>query len=136
MLRSNTKRIRGQRGQSLIETALMVIIIFTVVFWVFELCMLMYTYTVIADAANEGVRYAIVHTDGDQAGTETRVKDFAKLSMHNTSAIDVDVSFPDASTEPPNRVRVTVSYTYVPWLGVFTTPPTMSAFAEGRLVVN
>ncbi len=63
-------RWRRQRGQSLLETALMIVVIFTVVFWVFELGWLMYTYSVLADAVNEGVRYAIVHSGGDVAGTQ------------------------------------------------------------------
>ncbi len=60
MLRTSQIRSRLQRGQSLLETAMMIVVIFTVVFWIFELGWLMYTYAVMADAANEGVRYAIV----------------------------------------------------------------------------
>jgi len=29
-----------------------------------------------------------------------------------------------------------VSYTYVPYLKVFITPPTLTAYAEGRMVVK
>jgi Flp pilus assembly protein TadG len=136
MQRNKQDRWRRQRGQSLLETALMIVIIFTVVFWVFELGQLMYTYTVIADAANEGVRYAIVHSGGDVAGTTARVKSFAATSMHDISAISVTVNDPDGSYDPPNLVSVKVSYTYVPSLKVFTTPPTLSAYAEGRMVVQ
>jgi len=45
--------------------------------FVFELGWLMYTYTVMADAVNEGVRYAMVHAGGDVAGTQAKVKAFA-----------------------------------------------------------
>src|SRR5437868_828537 len=111
-------RIRSprQRGQSLLETALMIVVIFSIVFWIFELGWLMYTYSVMADAANEGVRYAIVHSGGDVTGTQSKVTTFARTSLHNTSALSTSVTFPDGSAAPPNRVRVTVSYTYVPWL--------------------
>ena len=136
MWRSKQDRWRRQRGQSLLETALMIVIIFTVVFWVFELGQLMYTYTVITDAANEGVRYAIVHSGGDVAGTTARVKSFAATSMHDISAISVTVTPLDTTYDPPNRVSVKVSYTYVQSLKVFTTPPTLSAYAEGRMVVQ
>lgn len=130
-------RLRNQRGQSLLETAIMIIVVFTVVFWVFEIAWLMYTYTVMADAANEGVRYAIVHSS-DGAGTPAWatttqvVKTFAKSSLHDTSAITVTVT-PAAATVP-NSVTVQVSYTYVPWLNGFMTPPTMTAYAKGNLV--
>src|SRR2546429_3197629 len=65
-------RLQGQRGQALIESLLMLVVIITVVLWVFELGWLMYTYSVLADAANEGVRYAIVHSGADPTGTQTR----------------------------------------------------------------
>ena len=45
------KRCRGQRGQSTIETALVIVLMITVIFSIFEICELMYTYSVIADAA-------------------------------------------------------------------------------------
>jgi Flp pilus assembly protein TadG len=128
-------RLKRQRGQSLLETAMMIVVIFTVVFWIFELGWVMYTYAVMADAANEGVRYAIVHSGGDAAGTQAKVKTFAQTSLHDVSAISTSVSFPDGSAAPPNHVVVTVSYTYVPWLKQFINTPTMTTYAEGRMIV-
>jgi Flp pilus assembly protein TadG len=116
----------------------MIIVIFTVFFFVFELGELMYTYSVLADAANEGVRYAIVHSGaGDADGTtKARVKAFATTSMHDVSAISISVSAPDTTYTPPNRVRVTVSYVYIPYLPKFITAPTMTTYAEGRMVAQ
>src|SRR5215471_10802232 len=102
MRRSTPVRFRNQRGQSLLETAMMIVVIFTVIFWIFELSWLMYTYNVMADAANEGVRYAIVHSGGDSAGTITTVKTFAQTSLHDIKNISVSVSFPNGSAAPPN----------------------------------
>src|SRR5947208_11944307 len=101
-------RIRSprQRGQSLLETALMIVVIFTVVFWIFELGWLMYTYSVLADAANEGVRYAIVHSGGDPSGTASRVVAFAGTSMHKVSGISVVVIHHDGGFVQHHRVRV------------------------------
>ena len=129
-------RVRRQRGSSLLETALLIVVVFTVVFWVFEMCWLMYTYSVLADAANEGVRYAIVHAGADSSGTTARVKTVAGASMHDVTAITVTVTAPDLDYVPPHRVRVTVSYTYVPYLGQFISAPTMHADAEGAMVVK
>jgi Flp pilus assembly protein TadG len=127
----------AERGQSLLETALMIVVILTLVFSIFEIGWLMYTYTVMADAANEGVRHAIVNSGGDPTGTSNKVKSFASTSLHDVSAISVAVSDPDGDYAPPHRVRVTVSYTYVPWLSAFmTSPPTMSTYSEGRMVVQ
>ena len=135
MRRSVPAQFRNQRGQSLLETAVMMVVIFTVVFWVFEIGWLMYTYTVMADAANEGVRYAIVHSGGDPTGTQSKVKTFAQTSLHNTSGISVSVSFPDGNSAPPNRVQVIVTYTYVPWLSNYISTPTMKTYSEGRMIV-
>jgi len=123
----------------------MIIVIFMAVFFVFELGWLMYTYSVLADAANEGVRYAIVHSGGDPTGTVAKVKTFASISMHDTSAITVSVTFgspgvdgcgPGGSSAPPNLVCVAVAYLYIPFLPKFITAPTMHAYAEGRMVAQ
>src|ERR1043165_1897066 len=110
MTRKIPIRSRKKRGQSLLETALMIVVIFNVVFWIFEVGWLTYTHSVMADAANEGVRHAIVRSGGDRAGTKAAVLAFAKISLHNTSAIDVQVNFPDGSAAPPNQVEVVVTY--------------------------
>jgi Flp pilus assembly protein TadG len=131
-----------ERGQSLLETAMVIVVIFIVVFWVFELGWLMYTYTVMADAANEGVRFAVVNhdpADSDNSGiktsTQARVKLFAKTSLHNVDAITVDVTFPNGNNStPPNPVQVNVTYTYLPWLSGFINTPTMRTYAKGNMV--
>ena len=129
-------RWRGESGQSLLETSMMMVIIFVIVFWMFEVGWLMYTYSVLADAANEGVRYSIVHSGGDAAGTQATVESFAAASLHDVSAISTSLTFPDGGATPPNRVRVTVTYTYIPYLPSFMSAPTMHAYAEGRMVVQ
>src|SRR5216683_7476515 len=134
---SEQPRWRRQRGQSLLETAMMMIVIFTLVFWVIELGYFTYTYAILADAANEGVRHSIVTSGGDVAGTQTVVKNFVATSPQNvSSSISTSVTFPDGSAAPPNRVRVAVTYTYIPALPQFITAPTMHSFAEGRMVAQ
>ncbi len=150
MRRSTQNRKGRERGQATVEAAISIIIVFVVTFWVFELAWLMYTYTVIADAANEGVRHAIVTSGGGGSGTQTCgggptgtaqvVCNFAKLSLHDVSALSVTVTFPGppaGSTTPPNPVQVQVTYTYIPYLSTFMNPaPGMSAYAQGRMVVQ
>jgi Flp pilus assembly protein TadG len=136
MRRNTQTRWQHQAGQSLLETAIVIPVIFMVVFFVFELGWVLYTYSVMADAVNEGVRYAMVHAGGDVAGTQAKVRAFAGTSLHNVSAISPAVTFPDGTAAPPNRVRVTVTYTYIPYLPKFITAPTMKTYAEGRMVVQ
>jgi Flp pilus assembly protein TadG len=114
----------------------MFIVIFMVVFWVFELGWLMYTYSVLADGAYEGVRHAVVRSGGDPTGTQNTVKAFAAASLHNVSAMAVSVTFRDGNAQPPNRVRVMVTYPYVPFLPNYIFAPTMHTYAEGRMVAQ
>lgn len=123
----------------MIEFVIVFPVVFMLIWWIFELGWVMYSCSVMADAANEGVRYAIVHSGGDPSGTQARVKTFAAASLHNTSAMSVSVTDPDGSYDPPNRVRVTVTYSYLPWISsaftfFFATPPTINTYAEGRMV--
>lgn len=125
---------RDQGGATLIEFALSLLLFLTVLFATLELCGAIYTYTVLADAANEGLRYAIVHSS-DSSGAVNTVKTYAAYSLHDVSKMEVSVTYPDGSAVPTNRVAVSVIYSYVPYLGNFMAhPPTLSAYAEGRLV--
>jgi len=135
----NTIHRERECGQSLLETALMLLVIFMVVFWIVEMCGMMYTYATIANSAEEGVRYGITKSGvvANDNRIVTRVTNFAGTSMHDVTVIKVDVSLPDGDSTPPNRIKVTVSYTYVPWLNnIVKDALTMHAYAEGRMVVQ
>jgi Flp pilus assembly protein TadG len=126
---------RDQRGVGLVEFALTFFLVLIVVFGTIEFSSLIYTYTVLANAANEGLRYAIVHSSSISGGAATAVvKQYSGYSLHDTSKITVSVNC--ASTcAPPDNVTVTVSYTYAPYLpSLMTKPPTMSAYAQGVTV--
>ena len=122
-----------QAGTALLELALSIMLVLTVVFMTIELTGAIYTYVVLVDAANEGLRYAIVHS-ADTSGAVSKVKTYAAYSIHDMSKMSVAVQYPDGSAVPPNRVAVTVTYNYVPYLGFMKAPPAMHAYASGRLV--
>jgi Flp pilus assembly protein TadG len=122
-----------QRGQTIVEFALTFLLVVTVVFGTIEFCSLIYTYTVMADAANEGLRYAIVHSS-DTSGTQAIVQQYAAYSLHDTSSITVTVTCA-GTCAPTSDVTITVSYPYVPYLSyIMSSPPTLSAYAEGQTV--
>jgi len=138
-----------QCGSALLEFSLSVWTLFLVTFLIFEFCMMVYTYSVLANAAREGVRYAIVHgTDnsvcsgpssgcGDTAGSNITsvVNGYAALSFHDTSGMTVTPSWPDGASTPSSRVLVTITYPYVAYFQIpgFTAPQ-MKVTAEGRIV--
>lgn len=149
-LSGKTRRAKqGEAGQATVEFAL--IIIFLVIFLVsfLELVTLLYTYSVLADSAKEGVRYGIVHgtlsstcngpgatgitCDTSAAGVSAAVNAYASYSLHSTAAMTVTPSYPDASSTPSSRVRVVVSYPYQPFFGLGWPSVTVNAAAEGRI---
>jgi len=133
------RRNQSEKGQSLVETTLMLVVIFMVTFGIIELCGMIYAYATIANAAEEGARYGITTSgiSADDSRIVGRVKSFASASLHDVKAISVHVSLPDGNPTPPNRVSATVSYSYVPWLSVVSKPGlTMTAYSEARMVVE
>lgn len=71
MIRPNTSRLRfnssllrvfarGEAGGTLVETALTMMILLGVLFGTIEICLAVYSYHFISDAAREGARYAVV----------------------------------------------------------------------------
>lgn len=146
---------RGSKGQAQVEFALTVVFVMVLILGSLEMIVLIYTYSVLADAAKEGVRYAVVHGTGvgaancsgpggsggpctDSAGNNviTAVTNYASASFHDSSAIakGVTVAYPDASSVAPNRVRVTVAYQYQAIFGLGWPTVTVNAAAEGRIV--
>ena len=138
------------------EFILSIFMMMFVIFWIWELVMAVYTKNVLADAAKEGVRYAIVHGQGNSncsgpntpacpdttgANVISQVQSYAQMTLHDTSAMTVTVQYLDdaggnATTVDPNtRVRVEVSYVYVPYIPSLPwVAPTLNAVAEGRIV--
>jgi TadE-like protein len=125
---SSSRSRRGRaRGQAQVEFALVVVFLMILVLSMLELITFIHTYNVLADAAKEGVRYAIVHganntyqvgpcpgglncnkLDGDPAppGTAAQdptnlygvVKTYAQYSLHDTTGMTVTATHLDAAT--------------------------------------
>jgi Flp pilus assembly protein TadG len=135
----------------MVEFALTILTIMFVLFWLIEFVILMHTYTVLADSAKEGVRYAIVHGSGNTASSgpssgtastciaspnsvSTVVLNYAAGSFQNLTAMTTNVCYLDGNNQPGNRVQVTVSYPFLSYVNLPWTPPTIHASAEGRVV--
>ena len=139
---------RKDEGSLVVETALALLVVVPIVFWLFELCMLVYTYSVLGDAARQGVRYAIVHgTDstncsgpssgcGDSTGSNVSsvVKNAAAYSFHNLSNMSVQVTYPDSSSTPSSRIAVAIDYNYVPYVNLPGIATRLQLQAQGRIV--
>jgi Flp pilus assembly protein TadG len=153
-----------EKGQAAVEFALTILFLMLLIVGFLELIMMMYTYTVLANSAKEGVRYAAVHgslngtpagptcpcpdIDGPPAPIGTAagngsgygvVRSYAQASMHYISgtAMTVTTTYPDTTNppanQPPNRIRVVVSYPYKPFFGLGWPTVTVRAAAEARI---
>lgn len=75
----NQIRSLDQAGQSMVEFSLVILFIFILFVSVLQMILLMHAYNTIADAAKEGVRYAIVHGTGNVAGVNSSTLGGVKL---------------------------------------------------------
>jgi hypothetical protein len=133
----------------MVETALSLILTFSLAFLLFEVSMLAYTYSVMNNAAREGVRYAIVHgsdskncsgpstgcSDATGANVIAVVQSYAAMSLHNTSGMTVTVNYPDTTQAAPlSLVSVTVNYTFTPYFKFSALSSTLNITSQGRIL--
>src|SRR5256885_14661824 len=152
--RASSKR---DRGEAMIEFAVSILFILLFILGMIEIVMLVHTYNTLADSAKEGVRYAIVHgsnntsPSGPTGGTassppctsanssssitdvQNTVLNYAQLSFHNTSGMNVYVCYFDGVNTAPHRVGVVVNYPYQAFFGLGWPTLTVRAAAQGRI---
>ena len=120
-IRRVTRRFRqDETGQASVEFLLTIIFMTLLLFALIELLLFIHTYSALADAAKEGVRYAVVHgstssfpsgpgsttdIDGPPAPSTAVpgngsgygvVKTYAMYSFHNPAAVTVTVTYDPA----------------------------------------
>ncbi|MBC7263108.1 MAG: pilus assembly protein [Chloroflexi bacterium] len=103
---SRTRRGRAvrQRGDSLVEFAIILPVLLLILMAILDFGRAAYVYNVVANAAREGARYAMV-APTDIAGIQSAV--WSKTPGLDPAHLAVDISYPDAST-----VAVEVSYDF------------------------
>lgn len=156
--RKNSLQAVGRRdgGQAMVEFALTLVLLMLLMFALLELSIFIYTYSVLANAAKEGVRYAIVHgadngtPSGPSSGSASsppctasssnvtnvvnQAKNFAGFSMLSTSNVNVFVCYLDGDNKLNSLVEVTVNYVYRPLFGFNWPSVTVRANSAGRIV--
>ena len=108
----------GERGQGLLEFALVVVFLLTVMFGIIDFARIFFGYATMSNGVREGARYAVVHPD-DPTGAEA-----AALAMMVVigAPVKVGVGFPDnAPMRHPfckdrgSRVVVTATSDFAVW---------------------
>jgi Flp pilus assembly protein TadG len=125
-------RSSGERGQSLVEFSVSLIILLILITVIFDASRALFTYLSLRDAAQEGAIYASIEpTDADNILNRVceasnmvkalcadedgqRENDWTTSELTNGTGIDVNISFTGAqcmsSSEPSNSVRITVRH--------------------------
>ena len=143
------QRRKHQDGQATLEILVSLMVALSLVFWLFELCMFTYTCSVLNEATQEGVRYAIVHgidstlcSGPDTACTDQTpysnvqavVTAAASASLHNMSAMRITVSYANSTAAIGNPVSVKVAYTYVPYLNLPGLMNSLTFTSQGQIL--
>ncbi len=106
----------GERGQAMVEFAIVVFLFLILLFAVCELSRLVLAYSTVSNAARVGARAAIVRSAscGDSGELGNLVRDYAAAATLKPDRVSVQVvCAPD--NHPGSRVTVTVSYPYDPF---------------------
>lgn len=130
---------RQERGQAVMEFALVGIVFFILVFGMIDVGRAVWNYNTLSEAARAGTRYAIVHgvnaTDPSGPGDDADI--IAEVEKNapglNDAAVNVSVNWLDGGNEPGHRVEVTAQYDYDPifdFLGVVSFTMTSSSTME------
>jgi Flp pilus assembly protein TadG len=150
LARAQSGEGRGREaGQASIELIVSLMVVMSLMFWLFELSMFTYTCSVLNDATQEGVRYAIMHGTESSicSGPDTQctnqtpysnvqavVTSAASASLHNLSAMTVTVSYSNSTAAVGNPVTVKVAYTYVPYISLPGMKDSVTFISQGRIV--
>jgi Flp pilus assembly protein TadG len=122
-MRRAINRISREEGQSTLETALSAIAVLTLFLGVMEMCMALYTYHFVSEAAREGTRYAMVRgssCSGFSSACPAQASDVRTYVR--------GIGFPGIV---PANVAVTTSW---PTTGSSCTPSSLPCNNPGNLV--
>lgn len=116
------------KGQSLVEFALVLPVLLLIAVMVFDLGRAVYYSSTIHNAAREGARYGIVHPD-DETGMKQRAIDYAIGLGLQQSDIQINLNIPeDKESFPPPQVTVIINFDFIP-----ATPLVSSLIPGGQI---
>ena len=94
-----------EKGQALVEFALITIFFFTLIVGIADFARLYFTYSSVSNAAREGARYGVINPY-DTEGIINRAESL--LVVFGTDP-KIEISYPDGSRAVGARIRVKVS---------------------------
>lgn len=140
---------RQRAGQSLVEFTLTAFMTTITLLFIVEAGRMVIVYAAIANAAREGVRYAIVHGSSRSSGSGSTnaagpgsnptqvvsvIDNFAGIAPLTTSRLVVNVTYPGSSNAPGQSVNVTVVYPYDPLITFFPSGLRLGSASQGVIL--
>jgi hypothetical protein len=119
-LKGDQTEVSRQEGQTIVEFALVVTVLFLLLFGIIEFSRLFFAYATMSQGVREGARYGIVHN----YYAEPEIIDLVTSRIVLIGGtVDVDVNYPDVDPEKgvdhycPHQCRIVVTATsnYDPW---------------------
>ena len=97
-----------QKGQSIVEFALLLPVLLFIIFGLLDMGRAVYTYTVLASAAHEGARQAVIVDNTDQVVVNAALQ---RAVAVNLLASEVQIV---GTRQPGTQVTVIVSHPFAP----------------------
>ena len=122
MVHRRRQRVEGEEGSALVEFAVTLPVLFTLIFCFMEMCLAFYTHQMISEAAREGTRYAMFH--GASCPNSTSPTCEATAAQVNAAVsgmgwpdvaggtLTVATTYPDGNEAVGSRVQVKVTYVF------------------------
>jgi Flp pilus assembly protein TadG len=113
--------IRGEEGTNLVEAALALSILFSMIFGIIDIGVALYNYNFVAEASREASRYAMIHGSSCSGcvATQTSIQSYVQnLGYPGIASAQVTAAWPDTTgctpsaspcNNPGNNVQVTVT---------------------------
>jgi len=130
--------MKKNRGQSLIEFALIIPILLGIILITIDLGRAVYYYSVLYNAAREGARYGIIYPS-DTSGIITTTRNYAIGMNPGDVAVTPQIIIPNASDPSIKYITVSVAYTFnavTPLVGTFIGTSTFPITSKVTMFVE
>lgn len=106
MKRRRKKRLKGEKGQAMVEFALILPILLLIICGIIDFGWMFYNQLSIDNACREGARYAVVHSDV----AKTQIEQHIIYSCSGSIGDDLDISivYTNETSPPDGDVNVTL----------------------------
>ncbi len=139
---------RRERGSGLPETAVVMMILTSLIFGIFEFGRAMYTYAFVAQIARQGARWAMVrgsqctlldHCNAQSSDVQTYVRSLSEGAT-NPNNINVTTTWPScppglSGNAPGCTVSVNVSYSF-PFIAPFVQKVAINMSSTSQMVIS